>query len=253
MIEIQRRGEVTILRMAHGKANALDLAMLRDLEAAMRGLDVGGRSSFVLTGTGSVFSAGVDLVQLLEGGDDYLDLFLPALDRCLRLLFTLDRPLVAAVNGHAIAGGCVMACACDYRLLVQEGASMGLPELRVGVPFPSMAIEIVRHAVGPSFLRKAIAMGRYDDPHKALEHELVDELCPPDQLLERACAAAEELGRIPPASYRLNKRMLRQPALDLLDRHDPTWSRLVRETWGSAEARAAITQYVEAVLKRKPK
>ena len=71
----------------------------------------------MLTGTGTVFSAGVDLRRLTEGGRDYVQAFLPLLGDAFFKTFTFPKPLIAAVNGHAIAGGCILACACDYRIM----------------------------------------------------------------------------------------------------------------------------------------
>src|SRR5258707_11749875 len=100
----------------------------------------------VLTGTGAIFSAGVDLLRLLEGGAPYIRKFLPALSTMLATVFSHPAPVVAAINGHAIAGGCVLACAADRRLVVRDGGRSGLTEFPVGVPFPSSAMVIKRCA-----------------------------------------------------------------------------------------------------------
>ncbi len=136
MIELTRRGGVAILRMAHGKANALDLefcdALTRQLDECRQSPD----RAIVLTGTGRMFSAGVDLLRLVDGGAVYVREFLPAVCRTFEALFSLMKPVVAAINGHAIAGGCVIACAADYRMMAREPGRIGISELLVGVPFP---------------------------------------------------------------------------------------------------------------------
>src|SRR5215510_7036310 len=106
-------GPARLLRLEHGKASAFDLILLR---ALLEELDDAARDevpALVLTGTGNIFSAGVDLVKLRDGGDDYLKRFLPALDECFERLFAFPRPTIAAVNGHAIAGGGVLTLCCD--------------------------------------------------------------------------------------------------------------------------------------------
>src|SRR5262245_17682571 len=146
MIERSQHEGILTLRLAHGKASALDVELLDALLHELDGVaeDV---HALILTGTGSIFSAGVDLFRLTEEGADYVRRFLPLLSRFLRTLFSFPRPVVAAVNGHAIAGGCVIALACDARLMAEGDATIGLPELLVGVPFPTAAREIVRFAV----------------------------------------------------------------------------------------------------------
>ena len=138
-----------VMRMAHGKASALDIEFCAALTSELEALERAGAPGFVLTGSGSIFSAGVDLLRASEGGAEYLRRFLPVLSRCFEALFFYPGPVVAAVNGHAIAGGCILACAGDRRLLVRtagtQPARIGVPELAVGVPFPAIALETMRH------------------------------------------------------------------------------------------------------------
>src|SRR5262245_25785640 len=112
MIERSEHDGIVTLRLAHGKASALDIELL---EAILGELDRAAPKAraVVLTGTGSIFSAGVDLFRVTRDGADYVRRFLPRLSRTFRALFTFPGPVVAAVNGHAIAGGGVLVLACD--------------------------------------------------------------------------------------------------------------------------------------------
>src|SRR5260221_11568704 len=118
----------------------------------------------VLTGTGAIFSAGVDLLRLLEGGAPYVRKFLPALSTMLATVFSHPAPVVAAINGHAIAGGCVLACAADRRLMVRDGGRIGVTELLVGVSVPPAAMEIMRWAAAPPFFADALFRGSHYTP-----------------------------------------------------------------------------------------
>src|SRR5262245_9944474 len=129
--------------MNHGKVSALDLELCEAISAALRDFDSG---PVVFTGTGNVFSAGVDLWKVADGGAEYIRAFLPALVDAFDAVFTCPVPVVAAINGHAIAGGCVLAAACDHRIMTSGPARIGVPELLVGVPFPGLALDIVEHA-----------------------------------------------------------------------------------------------------------
>jgi enoyl-CoA hydratase/carnithine racemase len=113
VIEVDVVDGVGVVRLVHGKVNALDLELCRAIEQAMRDLDDvdGVVRAVVVTGTGRVFSAGVDLKRVVDGGAAYVAEFLPALSGAFRSVFDLGKPVVAAVNGHAIAGGCVLAAA----------------------------------------------------------------------------------------------------------------------------------------------
>jgi enoyl-CoA hydratase len=140
MIERTDSDGIVTLRLAHGKVSAMDLELCEELR---RQLDASRHArALILTGTGSSFSAGVDLFRLIDGGAAYLERFWPALSGVLDTLFVFPRPVVAAVNGHAIAGGCFLAASCDYRLM--SGGKIGVPELLVGVPFPTVIMEILK-------------------------------------------------------------------------------------------------------------
>ena len=144
MIHREDRNDIAVLRMEHGKANAVDTDLFTDVGAALDAVESSNARALVLTGTGSMFSAGVDLFRVLKGGAPYLAEFLPLLSTIVRRLFTFPRPIVAAVNGHAIAGGCVMAAACDRRIMNRDKGKIGVTELLVGVPFPADALEALR-------------------------------------------------------------------------------------------------------------
>lgn len=149
MLDLEERGGITIVRLAHGKVNALDVELLQAIEKTFSSLD--SHKAVVLTGAGRSLSAGVDLKRITDGGLEYVKVFRPALSAAIKSVFCHPGPVVAAVNGHAIAGGCVLAVACDVRLMA--GGTIGLSEMRVGVPFPGVPLEVMRHALGPATRR----------------------------------------------------------------------------------------------------
>ena len=144
MIHREDSNGVAVLTMEHGKANAVDEVLFTDLNRALDDVEASSARAVVLTGTGSMFSAGVNLFRVLEGGVPYLEAFMPLLSASIRRLFNHPLPMVAAVNGHALAGGCILAAACDRRVMNFEQGKIGVTELAVGVPFPAAALEAVR-------------------------------------------------------------------------------------------------------------
>src|SRR5947207_7481916 len=186
MIERSDAGGIVTLRLAHGKASALDVELCDELR---RQLDASRDArSVILTGTGTIFSAGVDLFRMTKEGAPYVERFLPRLRDVLNDLFEFPRPVIAAANGHAIAGGCLMVAACDYRLM--SGGRIGVPELLVGVPFPLAAMEILKFAAGRDAAQLAYS-GAALTPEEARGKGLVDEVVGPEQLMPRAQEAAE--------------------------------------------------------------
>ncbi len=250
MITTESRDHVTVVRLEHGKVNAFDIELMRGWIAELARLEQAETQAVVLTGTGAVFSAGVELRRLTEGGRDYVKAFLPLLGDAFFKTFTFSKPLIAAVNGHAIAGGCVLACACDYRVMAEGKGRMGTPELSVGVPFPSMAMEILRLVVPPHRLQAVIYQGLTCTPDDALANGFVDELTAPDALLDRAVEVAAHLGSLPPASFALTKRIIRQPSRDRVVRYMRSVDEEVLEAWMSSRVQNAVRAYVERTLRK---
>jgi len=204
MIERQTNDGIVTLRLAHGKASALDTELCEAITGELR--DARDARAVILTGSGSIFSAGVDLFRMTNEGAPYVDRFFPALREAFVELFAFPRPVVAAVNGHAIAGGCLLAAACDYRLM--SGGKIGVPELLVGVPFPSVAIDILRYAAGTHAAQLAYS-GVTLSPEDAKAKGLIDEVVEADQLIARANEIARRFASIPAQSFALTKLQLR--------------------------------------------
>jgi enoyl-CoA hydratase len=212
MIERGLAGNILTIRLAHGKASALDLELCqelqREVEAAAESPDI---RALIITGTGSIFSAGVDLPRMINSGKEYTQNFVEALDAVLRALFLFPKPAVVAANGHAIAGGAIIAFACDYRLM--SGGRIGVPEALVGVPFPPLALEIVRFAVPRQHLQPMLYLAKTIEAAEAKSIGIIDEVVSSDNLLNRAMEIARQLADLTPDDFRLTKRQIREPFL----------------------------------------
>jgi enoyl-CoA hydratase len=243
-------GAVRLLELDHGKANAIDIELFEALMATLAAAEAEGCRGLVVTGSGSIFSAGVDLRRVLAEGEEYLRRFVPMIGEGLARLFAFPRPVVAALNGHAVAGGCILACACDRRIAAAGGATVGVPELRVGVPYPSAALEILRFVVGDHGLEEVVYAAGTSGLEEARGLGLVDEIVPPGELVERAVAVAERMAAVAPETFAVTKRQIRRPVLDRLAAGAAEADREVERIWRLASTREAIRSYVEATLKR---
>jgi enoyl-CoA hydratase len=188
------------------------------------------------------------LLRLLDGGVPYVRKFLPALSTMLTTVFSHPGPVVAAINGHAIAGGCVLACAADRRLMPREAGRIGVTELLVGVPFPPAAMEVMRCATAPRYFEEAIFSGATYQPPQAVERGLIHEIVEPDGLIDRAIAAAKTLAALSPAAFAQTKRQTRQPAMERLD--DAETAAAVEQIWTSPETLDRIRDYVTRTLRK---
>jgi enoyl-CoA hydratase len=138
---------VAVLAMRRGEANKIDVGLAEELVASLEAAAVAGARAIVLTGHGQVFSRGVDLDTVVENGHDHLELLMRAAAETFAAVFSCPLPVVAAINGDALAGGCVVACACDVRVMSEGSASFGVSPRLIG-PFPPIAVEILRFHAG---------------------------------------------------------------------------------------------------------
>ena len=237
---------IAVITLDHPPVNALDLDVLKAIKQTLDEVDGAEPRAAIFTGTGSVFSAGADLVRVLEEDEDAIREAVLYLAVAFRAIFTFPRPLVAAVNGHAIAGGAVIACACDHRVAAEGEARIGLAELRVGVPFPADALEIVRNATGRHF-EEVVLFGRNYGVEDALRRGLVDEIVPAPEVLPTALARAERLASIPPPVYRLNKEAMRGPVLDRIESYRAANDEEAARLWASDEVRASIKAFLDSL------
>lgn len=250
MLEKREQDGVVVVEMAHGKVNALDLELLHALIAAFRETPAG--VPIVLTGRGRAFCAGVDLQRLISEDAAYAERFIPALSDTFLTVFAHPAPVVAAINGHALAGGCVIAAACDVRLATAGPAQLGVTELVVGVAFPTAAMEILRHALGDAHAARLVYTGQRVSPDEAHRLGLVTDLVDADTpLLQAATTRAAELGRLGQPAYRLAKTQLRRDALDRIARHRTTDDVEVVDIWAAPETMTSIQGYLSDLQARR--
>ncbi|MEV7098190.1 enoyl-CoA hydratase/isomerase family protein [Amycolatopsis sp. NPDC051045] len=243
---LESHHDIAVLRIDHGKGNTLDTASCREL--VLRLEEAEQARAVVLTGTGGIFCAGVDLKRIDAGGAAYVAEFLPLLSDALLAVFGFPRPVVAALNGHAVAGGAVLAAACDHRVLTTGPGRIGVTELLVGLPFPLAALEILRCAYGTTRLPSLTYSGETHGGEEALARGLADEQAPPEELFERAAAVAARLGELPAEPFAHTKAQIRQPFHERIAEYRHSDDPRVERMWQSAEALTAVRSYVDRVL-----
>lgn len=241
----EQRDRVTVVRIDDGKVNVLDVELLTELADMLALIDPD--CAIVLTGNGRAFSAGLDLRALLAAELGYADALLRELERVSVAIFTSDRPVVAAVDGPAIAGGAILALAADVRLMSR--GVIGLPELQVGVPIPPVLIEIARSVLG-SGLQRHLLDAQALDPEQARAVGLVDEVVETEGLVDAAVARAADLAAVPKVTYAQMKRLVHAGALSAIAAVPAGLSDQVRAAWTTDEVRDAMQARVEQMSRR---
>jgi enoyl-CoA hydratase len=249
MIERDDRDGIRILRLAHGKVSAMDIELGEALLREMRDAAAAPVTAVIVTGAGSSFSAGVDLYRVVNDGPDYGRRFLPVLDAFLHAALTLPKPMIAAVNGHAIAGGCILAACCDHRIMVDGNGRIGIPELAVGVPFPALPLQIMAARLSDGALRDLVFTGRTVHVDEARALGLIDEKCPSGMLIDRAMEVAQRYATIPAGAFALTKEAFYTPILDRAKSLSSLNARVV-DAWMQPHTYETIRRYLERTIKK---
>jgi enoyl-CoA hydratase/carnithine racemase len=206
-IEAFTEDSVRILKLNHGVTNALNGELLQDLMDGLEEVKAAAEiSSLVLTSANDkFFSIGFDLPELFpQEASDFKEFFHRFNRICLDL-YTLPKPTVAALTGHAVAGGFILASCCDYRFMAQGKKFCALNEIQIGVPVPYIADQILRQLVGDRAATEIMYTGALLPAEKALAVNFLDALVAPEELLKKALSKARTLGRLPRQAFQLIK------------------------------------------------
>lgn len=216
--------------------NALSTPVLTRLRDALR---AAGDAPVLLTGAGDAFSAGLDLKEVASLGGDAMKRFLQLLEETMQALFLYPGPTVACVNGHAIAGGCVLSLCCDYRVGARSSRSrIGLNEVALGLRFPPIVWNIVRSRI-PAHHRATVLLGAgLHDFDEAYHLGLLDELS--DDAPTRARVVLETYARHPRDAYSATKRSLREGVVAITPDEAQGFLDEVVPLWASDESKARI-------------
>lgn len=212
IVAVEEKDGVTVVRMQDGKANAMSTRMVEALAAAADRLAASGSGGVVLTGAGRVFSAGLDLGEVVSFDRSALGLFLDRFERMILAWFTLPRPVVAAVNGFAIAGGAVLALTADLRLIADGELKTGLNEVPLGIALPRTVYELVRLQVNPAAVNRVLLAGELLGPAEAVAAGLAERVVAPEALPAEAAALAARLAQPPGRAYAISKAGIRAEA-----------------------------------------
>jgi len=242
-IQIERNGNIAVLRIDRAPANAIDLTLAAEFENTLAAIEDSIEiDALVITGAGSCFSAGLDLKALPTYSREEQGSMVTQVNRLFGRLYGMPVPTIAAVNGHAIAGGLILTLACDCRLGAEGDYKLGLAEVRVGVPYPVAAMAIVQSELTQPVARNLVLTGRNVGPREAMSRGILDELHELELLLPRSLEVARELAALPHSIYGRIKRQLRSAALARIDDAISNHREPMLESWLGEETLAASSE-----------
>ncbi len=251
-IRRERQGPLAVLRLDKARGNAIDETLVEELRAACRELeaDDGVRGVLLASAHPKLFCPGLDLVSLIEFDRPRLQRFMTAFGEMVSALYGLRRPVVAAVSGHAVAGGCILAMTADWRVLRRGGVTIGLNEVKVGVPLPLSVSALLRATVSPGALSRVALLGRNFADEEALAAGLADELAD-EAKFEAACLARlQEFAEKDTYSLAVTKTYLRADALRQMKAENPAAVAEWLDGWFSPATQARIRATVASLTRK---
>ena len=208
MVSVEQYGRVAVVKLNHGVANALSPKLVHEMEVVLHRIrEDDAMSGIVLSSSNEkFFSIGYDIPELFEmNKDDFMGFYRLFNQTCLDL-FTLPKPTVAAITGHAIAGGCILALCCDYRFIAQGHKLMGLNEIKLGLPVPYLPDRLLHFLVGFRRAREMMDSGEFYPAEKAFDVGIADKVLPMGDVVKTAIEHAAALGSLPKIGFEMIKQ-----------------------------------------------
>jgi enoyl-CoA hydratase/carnithine racemase len=198
MISVEKHGKVLLAKMNYGVTNALNPKVFQELGEILQQVKNDEAVNSLVLGSSNekFFSIGFDIPKLFEMNRDDFSAFYRMFNQVCMELYTLSRPTVAAITGHAIAGGCILALCCDYRFIAKGKKLMGLNEVKLGVPVPYLPDRVLHALAGVRKAREMMESGRFYAPDEMLKAGVVDEVLLIEDVVKTAIEHAGALGSL---------------------------------------------------------
>ncbi|MFB3924999.1 MAG: enoyl-CoA hydratase/isomerase family protein [Syntrophales bacterium] len=214
-LQISEKAGIAKVALSRGKVNAINEKVVDELAECFRKLEEDYHiRAVILTGTGKFFTFGFDIPEFLGYPKNDFIRYLTKFTDFYTCLFTYPKPVIAALNGHTIAGGCMMAIACDYRIMVPGKAKISLNEIDFGSSLFAGSVELMKLWLGQRNAEAATLGGTMYCAEEALQLGLIDRIVPPEELHAEAEKTAAQYAGKDAAAFRSIKKLLRKPLAD---------------------------------------
>jgi enoyl-CoA hydratase/carnithine racemase len=244
MIEVENRESVRVIKLNRRVTHALNLELVEALSEALKKAetDPGIRTLVISSAQEKFFSIGFDLPRLYGLGKKEFLHFYRKFNRLCRQLVDLPKPVVAAITGHAIAGGCILALCCDVRVMAEGRKLMGLNEIKLGVPVPDMAVRLLKSLVDDRVAHEIIGGGEFYTSSELLQMGMVDQVVTLHEVLPVAVEKASMLASISGDEFALKKKNRVEPLIREAERNQKKDEENFLYHWFSAESRKLLKE-----------
>ena len=247
LISAEIINKVALLKLSHATTNAINLELVTELRELLGRIhadpDITG---IVLTSNNpKFFSIGFNIPQLYDLTPEEFTGFYQSFNQTCIELLVFPKPTIAAITGHAIAGGCILALCCDYRMIMDGRKLMGLNEVKLGVPIPYPAACILPHIVGHQNARTITFTGDFYPPLDAQKMGLVDEIIPPEELIPFCIAKVAGIGSTSSESFAIIKNNLIQPVVKVIQEGSAQQDQRFVEQWFMEDTRKRLQEAMD--------
>jgi enoyl-CoA hydratase/carnithine racemase len=250
MLDTIDHGDVRELRLARPPANALDPDLIALLADAVEDAPHAGKRAIVISGRPGMFSGGLDVPELLKLDREGMLTTLRDFFRLMKNLAASPIPIVAAITGHAPAGGAVISIFCDARVMADGDFKIGLNEVQVGLSLPEVIHTAAVRVIGVRQAERLGVAGLLVPAGEALAIGLVDELVPVEAVVERALARCRDLLRLPPKAMARTRQLCRRDLVEAFAKQEErTYERFV-DDWFGSETQGAMRALVDRLKKK---
>ncbi|MEE9151201.1 MAG: enoyl-CoA hydratase/isomerase family protein [Thermoplasmata archaeon] len=247
LVGIEHHDKVTVLKLNNGITNALNLKFIRKIFRNLRDLkdDPAVNGVVIASNNDKFFSIGFDIPQLYELEEEDFRMFYRTYNRLCIDLYTFPKPTIAAITGHAIAGGCILALCCNFRFIAEGRKLLGLNEIKLGVPVPYPGDCILRQLVGTQNTQDIINTGEFYPSKELLRMGIVDRVMTLDQVNSKAIERVKLLGAMPKEAFSLIKRNRKEIVEKQVLKHLAEKEKIFMECWFSDEARKLLKEAIK--------
>lgn len=231
---ISKDKSVATLTLNRGKVNALNESAIDQINSSLIELENDETvKAIILTGQGNFFSFGFDIPEFLSYSKDSFTEFLTKFTDLYTYMFLFPKPVVAALNGHTMAGGCMLATTCDYRIMVSGKAKIALNEISFGSSLLAGSVEMLKYCVGQKNAESILYGGSLYSAEEASLLGLIDKISSQDTLMEDAEKAAHDFAGKDSTAFRSVKGILRKPVAEEMVRKEKEVIREFVDIWYS--------------------
>ena len=233
-IRTSQKDSIVTLTLYRGKVNALNEPLVEELHGALKNF-AGDKNikSVIITGHGKFFTFGFDIPEFLNYSKEGFVRYLTKFTDLYTYIFLYPKPVIAALNGHTIAGGCMIALACDYRIMVSGKAKIALNEIEFGSSVFAGCVEMLRFCVGNRNATTILYSGAMYSAEEAKDLGLIDKVTTEENLIDAARKTALNLGSKPKNAFISIKSLLRMSVAEEMKRKEEKSVKEFADIWYS--------------------